>query len=67
MKLIEVIADSGHMNALAGLAEQHKLVDHWYTKQMMANVLVFVCWLTMTHANQLYCFIVVYARNGLSS
>ncbi len=32
MKLIEVIADSGHMDALAGLAEQHQLVYHWYTK-----------------------------------
>ena len=32
MKLIEVIADTGHLDTLAGLAEQHKLLDHWYTK-----------------------------------
>jgi uncharacterized hydrophobic protein (TIGR00341 family) len=32
VKLIEVIADSGHIDTLAGLAEQHKLLDHWYTK-----------------------------------
>ena len=31
MKLIEVIADSGHLDTLVGLAEQHKLLDHWYT------------------------------------
>jgi hypothetical protein len=32
MKLIEVIVDTGHIDTLTGLAEQHKLVDHWYTK-----------------------------------
>jgi uncharacterized hydrophobic protein (TIGR00341 family) len=32
MKLIEVIADSGHLDTLSGLAEQHKLLDHWYTQ-----------------------------------
>ncbi len=31
MKLIEVIADSGHLDTLVGLAEQHKLLDYWYT------------------------------------
>ncbi|MEA1889809.1 MAG: TIGR00341 family protein [Pseudomonadota bacterium] len=30
MKLIEVIADSGHLDTLAGLAEQHELLDFWY-------------------------------------
>ena len=32
MKLIEVIADCGHLDTLSGLAEQHKLLDHWYTQ-----------------------------------
>jgi uncharacterized hydrophobic protein (TIGR00341 family) len=32
MKLIEVIADSGHLDTLSGLAEQHKLLDHWHTQ-----------------------------------
>ena len=32
MKLIEVICDSGHLDTLAGLAEQHKLVDHWHAQ-----------------------------------
>ncbi len=31
MKLIEVIADSGHLDTLVGLAEQHQLLDHWYS------------------------------------
>lgn len=31
MKLIEVIADAGHLDTLIGLAEHHKLLDHWYT------------------------------------
>ena len=30
MKLIEVIADSGHLDTLTGLAEQHEVLDHWY-------------------------------------
>ena len=30
MKLIEVIADSGHLDTLTGLAEQHGVLDHWY-------------------------------------
>ena len=32
MKLIEVISDAGHLDTLNGLAEQHKLLDHWYTE-----------------------------------
>jgi hypothetical protein len=31
MKLIEVIADSGHLDTLSGLAEQHSLLAHWHT------------------------------------
>ena len=32
MKLIEVIADSGHFDTLSGLAEQHNLLAHWHTQ-----------------------------------
>jgi uncharacterized hydrophobic protein (TIGR00341 family) len=29
MKIIEVIADSGHADTISGIAEQHGAVDHW--------------------------------------
>ncbi|MFW2441028.1 MAG: TIGR00341 family protein [Arenicellales bacterium] len=32
MKLIEVVAESGHLDTLTGLAEQHGVLDHWYTQ-----------------------------------
>jgi len=32
MKLIQVIADSGHLDTLGSLAEQHKLLAHWHTQ-----------------------------------
>ncbi len=29
MKIIEVIADSGHLDTINGIAEQHGAIDHW--------------------------------------
>ncbi|NNG14429.1 MAG: TIGR00341 family protein, partial [Gammaproteobacteria bacterium] len=29
MKIIEVIADSGHLDTISSIAEQHGAVDHW--------------------------------------
>jgi len=29
MKIIEVIADHGHLDTILGIAEQHSIIDHW--------------------------------------
>ena len=32
MKLIEVVADAGHLDTLTGLAEQYGVLDYWYSQ-----------------------------------
>jgi len=32
MKLIEVVADAGHLDTLVGLAEQYGALDCWYSQ-----------------------------------
>lgn len=32
MKLIEVVADAGHLDTLVGLAEQYQAIDCWYNQ-----------------------------------
>jgi len=30
MRVIEVVADAGHLDTLTGIAEQHEIIDFWY-------------------------------------
>lgn len=33
MKIIEVIADSGHLDTIKGIAEQQEVTEHWHTQE----------------------------------
>lgn len=30
MRVIEIVADTGHLDTLIGIAEQHQVADYWY-------------------------------------
>ena len=30
MRLIEIVADAGHTDTLAGIADQHEITDYWW-------------------------------------